>query len=304
MCAHSAYTQRYRTTIFLNNPAEGSLLFRNPLGSTLDEVYTINPSTVADVRVNFTRLAEIHALPSTGFDPTSLGFPAYLGGSSESLQLPIISMSTFQSLGATGANNYPSQSFQIFGDLTKVKGNHTLKFGADLRQYRMNFIAYNNSTGTFSFNNSWDRASSSASSTVAQGQDLASFLLGLPASGSYDLQSFSSFYSYYAALFVQDDWRVSRTLTINLGLHFDHDGPVSEKYGRTVNGFDTTDPSPIAAAAAAAFQKNPIPQVGASFPVVGGLTFASPSDRAVYDANTSHVQPAAWASHWAADMPP
>jgi hypothetical protein len=274
---------------YFNNPAEGSLLYRNPLGATVDEVYTFNPTTVADVRVNFTRLGEVHALPSTGFNPSTLGFPSYVGGASEYLQMPVVSLSTYQSLGASGGSNYPSQSFQIFGDVMKIKGSHTFKFGVDARQYRMNFISYGNSTGTFSFNNSWDRSSSSASSTVAQGQDLASFLLGLPSSGSYDLNSFSSFYSYYTALFVQDDWRVRHNLTINIGLHFDHDGPVREKWGRTVDGLNTTTPNPIAAQAVAAYAKNPIPQIPANqFNVLGGLEFASPGNNGVYQ-NTSHL---------------
>ncbi len=272
---------------YFGNPAEGSLLYRNPLGATADEVYTFTPSTVADLRLNFTRLAEAHALPSTGFNPTALGFPGYLATGTEYLQMPVASLSTFQSLGANGASNYPSQSVQLFGDVVKIHGNHTVKFGADLRQYRMNFITYGNSTGTFSFNNSWDRAASNASSTVAQGQDLASFLMGLPASGSLDLNSYSSFYSYYAAGFVQDDWRASRTLTINLGVHFDHDGPVREKYGRTVDGFNYTAANPVAAAAEAAFAKNPVTGLS-SFNVPGGLEFASPNHNAVYQ-NTSHL---------------
>jgi hypothetical protein len=153
----------------------------------------------------------------------------------------------------------------------------------------MNFITYGNSTGTFSFNNSWDRSSSSASTTVAQGQDLAALLMGLPGSGSFDLNSFSSFYSYYSAGFVQDDWRASRSLTINVGVHFDHDGPVREKYGRTVDGFDYTSANPVAAAAIAAYGKNPISQIPAgAFAVPGGLRFASPSNNGIYD-NTSHL---------------
>ncbi|HKE24740.1 MAG TPA: carboxypeptidase-like regulatory domain-containing protein [Bryobacteraceae bacterium] len=283
----SAETQNKNN--YFQNPAEGSLLFRNPLGSTVDDVYTINPSTVADVRLNFTRLAETHALPSTGFNPTSLGFPAYVAADSPYLQMPGISLSTFQSLAGSGASNYPSQSLQLFGKLTKIKGNHTISFGADARQYRVNTIVDGNSTGTFSFNNSWVRASSSASSTVSQGQDLASFLLGLPTSGSYDLNSYASFYSYYAAGFIQDDWRVSRTFTINAGLHYDHDGAYHEKWGRTVDGFDFTAQNPIAQQAIAAYQKNPIPQIPANqFNVPGGLNFASPGNNAIYQ-NTSHL---------------
>jgi hypothetical protein len=275
--------------VYFANPAEGSILYRTPLGATFDDVYVVGPSTVADLRLNFTRLAETHALPSTGFDPNSLGFPSYIAGNSQYLQLPVVSLSTFQSIGANGGSNYPSQNLQFFGDIVKTVGNHTLKFGADIRQYRMNFIVDGNSTGTYSFANTWVRASSTASSTVAQGQDLASFLLGLPTGGSYDLASYGSFYNYYAAGFVQDDWRVSHNLTVNIGLHFDHDGPVHEKYGRTVDGFDTVDPNPIASAAQAAYAKNPIPQIPvANFDVPGGLQFASPSNNAIYQ-NTSHL---------------
>lgn len=274
---------------YFGNPSEGSLLYRTPLGATLDDVYVVNPSTVADMRVNFTRLAETHALPSTGFDPTTLGFPSYIAGNSQYLQMPIVSLSTYQSLGSNGGSNYPSQSLQFFGDIVKTVGNHTLKFGADIRQYRMNFIVDGNSTGTYAFANTWVRASSSASSTVAQGQDLASFLLGLPTGGSYDLNSYGSFYNYYAAAFVQDDWRVSRTLTLNLGLHFDHDGAVHEKWGRTVDGFDYTDSNPIEGPALLNYAKNPIPQISpGDFRVPGGLEFATPNNNAIYQ-NTSHL---------------
>ncbi len=160
----------------------------------------------------------------------------------------------------------------------KIKGNHILKIGGDLRQYRLNTFTVGNSTGTFSFSgNSWVRAGSGASSTVVMGQDFASFLLGLPYSGTYDINTYGSWYSYYGSGFVQDDWRVKPNLTINLGVRFDHDGPYHEKWGRTVNGFDTTTPNPLATAATAAYAKSPVAQIPAgAFNVLGGLTFASP----------------------------
>jgi len=276
---------------YFNNIAEGISLYRDNWGGTLDDVYMFAPSLVGNARLNFTRMAEGHAVPSQGFDPTTLGFPSYMATSSVFLQLPIQSFSTYQNLGgnSTTSNNYPSQSFQFFGDLVKIKGNHSIKAGTDLRQYRVNVINFGNSTGTFSYGNTWVRSSSSASSNVAQGQDMASFLLGLPTGGSYDLPSNASFYSYFASGFVQDDWRASRTLTINLGLRYDHDGAYHEKWARTVNGFASSTPNPVAAAAQAAYAKNPIPQIPASdFNVLGGLTFASTGNTAVYQ-NTSHL---------------
>lgn len=292
---HTDYLQTKNN--YFDNIATGSVLFRNNWGATIDEVYTINPTNMIDFRVNFTRMNEGHDVPSTGFDPATLGFPAYMSSASPYLQMPIISFasSSFQQIGftGTGADRLPSQSFQFFPTYIKVKGSHTLKFGADVRQYRLNTFSAKNSTGQFSFNgNSWVRSSSTASSTVAFGQDMASFLMGLPytaSSSTYDINTFASWYSYYAAGFVQDDWRVSRNLTLNLGLRFDHDGPYHETYGRTVNGFDTSSPNPLAAAAQAAYAMSPVAQLlPSAFNVLGGLTFPRNGDTAVFQ-NTSHL---------------
>src|SRR5581483_2122834 len=65
--------------------------------------------------------------------------------------------------------------------------------------------------------------------------------------------------------------------------------PYHEVWGRTLNGFDGTDPNPLQTAAQAAYAKNPIAQVPASaFKVPGGVTFASPGNNSVYQ-NTSHI---------------
>lgn len=71
---------------------------------------------------------------------------------SEALQMPSISFSSYQNLGNTYFwYHNPSDSFQIFGDLLKVRGNHTIKLGGDVREYRMSYFTNGNSTGTFTF---------------------------------------------------------------------------------------------------------------------------------------------------------
>jgi len=293
---------------YFGNLATGTNLTRENWGATLDEVYTFSPTTVLDTRLNFTRMAETHAEPSAGFNPTQVGFPSYIASSAQFLQLPFMgfgsscgSQTSFQCLGDNSAAETPSQSWQLFSDMVKIKGNHTLKFGADVRQYRLNNITFGNSAGSYTFGNGWVRASSSSSSTISVGQDLASFLLGLPTSGQFDVNSFGSFYSYYFAGFLQDDWRVTRTLTLNLGVRFDRDNPYSEKFGRTVNGFDTTVASPVAPAAIAAYSAKPIAQIPAgSFAVPGGLTFASPSNPAVFQ-NNSHLFSPRFGLAWSPD---
>jgi hypothetical protein len=292
---HTEYVQSKNN--YFDNISTGSVLFRTNWGGSIDEVYTINPRNIVDLRLNFTRLGEGHDVPSAGFDPAGLGFPSYMARNAQYLQMPIVTFASngFQQIGftGTGADRLPSQSLQAFPTWVSIKGGHTLKFGGDFRQYRLNTFSAKNSTGQFSFNgNNWVRASSSASSTVAFGQDMASFLMGLPYTASastYDINTYGSWYSYYAAAFVQDDWRISRNLTINLGLRFDHDGPYNEKYGRTVNGFDTAAANPLEPAARAAYARSPISQLPAgAFRVPGGLTFPGGGQTAVYE-NTSHL---------------
>ncbi len=259
---------------YFGNGSTGSLLTRENWGSMLDDVITINSTNIVDLHFNFTRLNETHPAPSAGFDPTTLGLPSYIAANSRYLQLPYISFSTnsaFQTLGVNSANILPSQSAQFYGTWTSIRGNHTIRTGLDARQYRLNATNYGNSVGNFSFSaNTFVRASSSASSTVVLGQDLASFLLGLPTGGSYDENAAGSYYQYYGAGFVQDDWRARPNLTLNLGIRFDHDGPYREKYGRTLNGFDYN---------------------------AGGPTFATKSNNAIYD-TTSHLFSPRFGAAW------
>ena len=60
---------------YFNNVATGTNLARENWGATVDEVYTLNPTTFVDMRLNFTRMNEAHGEPSEGFNPTTLGLP-------------------------------------------------------------------------------------------------------------------------------------------------------------------------------------------------------------------------------------
>jgi hypothetical protein len=294
---------------YFSNIATGTTLTRENWGTSIDEVYTLTPTTILNARINFTRMNEVHGEPSSGFDPSALGFPSYIAGTAQYAQLPFIgfsgscgSQTSFQCLGDTGASKDPSQSLQLFGDVVKIVGSHAMKFGVDLRQYRLNVITYGNSAGSFTFANNWTKQSTSTSTAAVPGQDLASMLLGDPTSGQFDINASGSYYSYYYSGFFQDDWRVKRNFTVNLGLRFDHDQPYSEKYGRTVNGFATDQASPVAAAAIAAYAKSPIAQIPVGgFAVPGGLTFASPSDRAIYQNDTHLFSPRAGFA-WSPDL--
>ncbi len=279
---------------YFHDAATGSVLTRANWGGTVDNVLTLNATNVIDLRANFTRMDEEHPSAAAGVDPTAYGFPSYIKSNSQYVQLPNIAFAgatAFTTMGSNGANALPSQSAQLFGSWVKLKGNHSFKVGGEFRQYVLNTISYANSAGSFSFSaNSWVKATSSASSTVVQGQDFAEFLLGLPTSGSYDVNTSAAYFEHYGAVFAQDDWHARRNLTINIGARFDYDAPYHEKYGRTVNGFDGSLANPLSAAASAAYALKPSPLISpANFKVAGGLTF--PTDGAMYEQTSHRVSP-------------
>jgi hypothetical protein len=113
------------------------------------------------------------------------------------------------------------------------------------------------------------------SPTAPLGQDLASFLLGIPTGGNFQVQSFRTNQAKYYAVFLQDDFRPRTNLTFNLGLRFEGDLGTTERYQRSVGGLDPNGANPVAAAAAAAYAKSPMPgglPVN-QFTAKGGLLF-------------------------------
>lgn len=279
-----------RGNIFAN-VVNGNNLARVNWGTTVDDVYTITPTLLLNVRAGWTRFVEGNTRVSTGFDPTSLGLPSYIATNSTRTLFPRIDFDKITDLSDSGGDTTPFDTFQIFSNITKVTGTHTLKFGADLRQQRESATSFGNSVGQYTFNSSWTNAGTGAP-TAPLGQDIASFMLGLPSSGNYDLNTSRTQQANYYAFFVQDDWRVRRNLTLNLGLRYEREGAVTERFNRTTIGFDPAGVNSIAKAAQAAYAANPIAEIPANqFSATGGVLFASDGNRALTDTASKSFSP-------------
>ena len=278
-----------------DNPTATVGLKRLNWGYTVDDVYTISPTFLMNTRLNWTRFVEPRRNFSLGYDSASLGLPAYLSAAAPRKILPKVSFSSstsFTNLGDTGGVEFPFDTFQIFESLTKIQGKHSLKFGMDLRQQRESQIDYGFSNGSFVFGNSWTNGPLDNSAGAPIGQDLAAFLLGMPTGGQYDLNAARTNKNYYYAFFLQDDYRASTNLTINWGIRLEGETPTSERYNRSINGFDNTTANPISAKALAAYALNPIPEIPlAQFKVNGGPTFTGPGNTGIFSTPKANFSP-------------
>ena len=122
--------------------------------------------------------------------------------------------------------------YTFAGTLTKVTGNMTWKVGAEhwvLQQANKGI----GTQGVFTFDNSnWTRQSALTGGGTGVGSNAASFLLGLPSSGSFPRNADAFWSQHFEAFYVQNDWRVTPRLTINMGLRYDWETPVTERFNR------------------------------------------------------------------------
>ncbi len=275
-----------------SNIATGNFLSRINWGATFDDVYTITPTFLLNSRANWTRFVEGNTRPHDGFDFTTLGLPASLKASSGKLVIPRINFSNFTSIGDSGGDRTPFDSYQIFLAATKIINKHTLKFGVDLRTQRESSNSYGNSSGAYTFNQSWTRGPLDNTPAAPIGQDFSSFLLGLPAGGSFDVNATRTQSAKYFAVFIQDDLRIRNNLTFNIGLRYEKEGGTIERWNRTVRGFDSAAKLTLTDTAKANYAASPIALLpAAQFNPVGGVLFADGSNRTVYSPPGNAISP-------------
>jgi hypothetical protein len=132
-----------------------------------------------------------------------------------------------------------NNTLQFADTVSSFRGNHSFKAGLDMRWMQTNGADSANQQGLFYFSSN-ESAFPSASGRSSTGNAFASFLLGAVDNASYNGLFVVPANRYrYMAMFVQDDWRVSRRLTLNYGLRWDLFSPRREAH----NNFSSFDPS-------------------------------------------------------------
>ena len=232
----------------------GYLHFRNNHGGSVDWTDTINASTVLDVKVGAIFHPFQVGLYGDNYDITKLGFSSQVAAALPHLNYPGLSISGFTGTignagtGTPGTSQYTTTlDTTISPTLNKTIGRHTLKFGAEFYEMKANNNTPVSNLNSFSFSAGWTQQNAQSGSATA-GNSWASLLLGWPAAtspGGYSITIANAFEQFYMGYFIQDDIRVNPRLTLNIGLRWEYESPMTERYNRQNDGWAFNTPNPL-----------------------------------------------------------
>ncbi len=285
----------------IGTQAYSSVMDRKQHTVSLADSITLRPDLIVDLRYGATRYGDQRFSKTRGFDLSSLGLPNSLVNQldREYTTVPRLAMNGYFTLGggaqAGAASTYAPYTYHdVTGQAMHMRGNHSLRIGAEFRVTQQNNTNLGNLTPSYSFGETWTRGPLDNSPVAPIGQSLATFLLGLPTGGSIDKKDTSAATSKYHALYFQDDWKLSSKLTLNLGLRWEFERPTTERFNRTVIGYDFATANPIQEAARANYARSPITEVSAAnFKTTGGLMFAGVggNPRGLWDTDSNNIAP-------------
>jgi hypothetical protein len=256
---------------------------------SIDQTFTISPTVIANLRYGFGRTRSTSLPFSDGIDLTALGFPAYYQSAAdrEGREFPRMDFGgTVANLGQSGWTRLfmAPMVHQLTGNISKILPKHNIKMGGEYRKLLINFQQAGYPSGSFNFRNDWTQQEISTASPTA-GFPLASFLLGLPnnTGGAFTHDGTAASASSYFAGYIQDDWKITRNLTLNLGVRYDLDIPRTERFNR-YSYFNMFEASPIAG-------QVPASACPACGNLLGAMHFVTPDNRRQTPTDKNNIGP-------------
>jgi hypothetical protein len=267
----------------------------------LEHTWVARPTLVANAKLSLVRFGNDLVSRTAGLKfADELGMPKWLQERADFTMFPTFNVGNMQ-VGPIGPPTVQNRTtnWNPSGSLTWVKGPHNVKSGFDWRVNRWNQFLPNAPSGNYTFIPG-STGGPDPDAAGRTGSALASFLLGTPSAGSFGLSPRLAIQNVYAAFYVQDDWRVSGRLTLNLGLRWDYEGARTERFNR-MTWLDLGTPSPIAQAVNTRYAEiraqfaaaNPATAavLPATLGLRGGLRFAGPGDRRQMEPDSNNFGP-------------
>jgi carboxypeptidase family protein/TonB-dependent receptor-like protein len=219
-------------------------------------VSVISPTTLNEVRVGWNRFAEGFFPQDRHFDPNSPSFGLNTGATGVDLGLPRINVGSFPQLGASSsdARHRVDANWHYIDNISWKHGKHDIKAGYEFRRTTVSQIFDSYFRGRINFGT------------------LAGFLQGTPSSAlQYSGDSNRNTFENSHSIYLQDSYRWSSRVTLNLGLRYDYYGLIQEKHGNFTN-FNPLTGADILVGQGRLYQpdyKNVAPRVSLAWDVTG-----------------------------------
>ncbi|PYX69045.1 MAG: hypothetical protein DMG72_21700, partial [Acidobacteria bacterium] len=209
-----------------------------------DVNHAFTPTTIFDINIAGSRFVYARAPILSGFDLTSLGWPANYNAPPASMRTPPTPAFPFpndvgKSQGNSAIGDHNTQ-YNVTPGLTVIHGKHTFKIGAQYELGLDNYFQTNIASGAFAFSGSWT-ALNALTGGANTGFAFADFLLGLSQNqgsfvnqneGEAQVPAQTAGRQTYRALYFNDTWHVTTKLALNLGLRYELQGTWSERFDR------------------------------------------------------------------------
>ena len=204
---------------------------------TASWIHVFSSNVLNELRFGYTRFNFAAVEPQTPTLPSSVGFAINVQNAAGA-GLPVMSVTGNQpgqvsfTLGfsANGPQPRLDQTYQLDDNFSFVRGSHTFKLGYDGRRFHVTNPFYFNNDGSYGF---------SAGGVFTTGNAGADFLLGIPDSYAQSSGGFIDAGAQEHYLYAQDSWKVAPSFTVNYGLAWQINGPLTDHFnhGRAINCF-------------------------------------------------------------------
>ena len=260
-----------------DNPGgNGTLAPDNRFEGGAGYTYVFSPTFVMSLNAGWGRWVEGRVPQGVPFDVTSVGLPAALNTYQGPGAFPTVNLSGYQNLGSGTLNSTPREARTYAVDFTRTMGSHAFSMG--FMGINFYLTTFNSAAATFNFTPDFTQGPFPTAADANTGSAAASFLLGTADNNnggiSYTAQAAYSKKDF--GWYFNDDWKVTRQLTLNLGVRYDIQTAPTDRFNRL--SYFT-------------FDQNPISKQVPGLNLPGSLNYTNGDKRGVYDPSLKDFAP-------------